>query len=679
MRIRIGLLCLLLACVVQAGYAAEIPVDSYSWLPGYAPWGHYAAAAYGPRVDPEVDPTANAWTADFISAGVIGELTDGVYPGVFANDGHVGFGIADGDGARLFFDLGSVQALGACVVNHSPPAGQYGDGFRDVTFRFSSMADPNVSVVDPLEWSAPLVISTAYPDVTGDQYEVLALFGNSARWVYVAFEGSSADLGFGYLYTWNALGEVDFYGDDYLAFSDQPDSVAALQGDTVEFSVATVGNPTISYQWKKNGVDLSDAGNISGATTDTLTITNVQVADADPNYSCVATNAENPGGVESNMAALTVVPVPALSDYGVRVMATDPVAYYSFDEGSGNLAAEQVSRNLAKFMACTTPVHTANAPFGSAVDTSAGNATDHPTRTDGVWIGGGDQIVGPFAVEFMMKWNGSDLTGNILRSPLDNATVTFENLWSDASKIALKMYTQPNYDNILLPAELEDPNFLTWHHIVIMRETGASEVYVDGVLNTSWYYRNAGPPAEDPPVMNYTGLMVGGWAHPTYGRAFRGELDEIAYYDLTGEADNTAAAVVIASHAINTGPAYVVKAPSNAFSAPGGSAEFRCVAAGAATITYQWKKDGVDLVDGAGVAGATTPILTLSNIPFGDTGSVFTCAVANGEGGETSAGATLTVDCYWVIPADFDGDCDVDMVDLAIFAQTWMADSTVPQ
>ena len=325
----------------QAGNAAEIPVDSYSWLPGYAPWAHYAVAGPGPRVDPEVAPTANAWTADFVSAGVIGELTDGVYAAGSGDVESVGFGIANDDGARLFFDLGSVQDLGACVVNHSPPNGPYGDGFGDVTFMFSSLADPNVRVFNAAEWSAPLVISTVYPDVAGDQYDVLELFGNSARWVYVIFDGSTGR--WGYPYYWNSLAEVDFFDGGYLGFSEQPDSVTAVQGDTVVFSVAVVGNPPITYQWKKNGVNLTDGGSISGATTDTLTITNVQPVDAEPKYSCVASNAENPGGLESDNTALAVVSVPGLSDYGQRVVATDSVSPRSFDEVSSNIGGQLIS------------------------------------------------------------------------------------------------------------------------------------------------------------------------------------------------------------------------------------------------------------------------------------------------------------------------------------------------
>ena len=48
----------------------------------------------------------------------------------------------------------------------------------------------------------------------------------------------------------------------------QPQSVAAL--GTANFSVTATGC-SLTYQWQKNGVNLSNGGNISGATTATLT------------------------------------------------------------------------------------------------------------------------------------------------------------------------------------------------------------------------------------------------------------------------------------------------------------------------------------------------------------------------------------------------------------------------
>ena len=45
----------------------------------------------------------------------------------------------------------------------------------------------------------------------------------------------------------------------------------------------------LSYQWQKNGANLSNGGNIAGATSSSLTVSSVQISDA-ANYAVVVTN-----------------------------------------------------------------------------------------------------------------------------------------------------------------------------------------------------------------------------------------------------------------------------------------------------------------------------------------------------------------------------------------------------
>ncbi|TVR52258.1 MAG: DUF2341 domain-containing protein, partial [Puniceicoccaceae bacterium] len=77
----------------------------------------------------------------------------------------------------------------------------------------------------------------------------------------------------------------------------QPNSQVAAVGDTVTFSVLAGGDPTLLYQWRKDGVD------IDGADGATLTLEDVDTDDA-ADYSVVVTN--DYGTVTSNNATLTV-------------------------------------------------------------------------------------------------------------------------------------------------------------------------------------------------------------------------------------------------------------------------------------------------------------------------------------------------------------------------------------
>ena len=74
-------------------------------------------------------------------------------------------------------------------------------------------------------------------------------------------------------------------------------------GSDVSFSVTATGTAPLSYQWQKDGVNLTDGGSITGATNATLIITGVMESDEGV-YRCVVTNIA--GTNTSNTAMLTV-------------------------------------------------------------------------------------------------------------------------------------------------------------------------------------------------------------------------------------------------------------------------------------------------------------------------------------------------------------------------------------
>ena len=96
----------------------------------------------------------------------------------------------------------------------------------------------------------------------------------------------------------------------YCATADPPkvtvhpvDQTDIVPGSEVSFSVTATGTAPLSYQWQKDGVDLTDGGRITGATTATLTITGVMESD-EGGYRSVVTNSL--GMDASDTAMLTV-------------------------------------------------------------------------------------------------------------------------------------------------------------------------------------------------------------------------------------------------------------------------------------------------------------------------------------------------------------------------------------
>jgi hypothetical protein len=83
----------------------------------------------------------------------------------------------------------------------------------------------------------------------------------------------------------------------------QPTNQTVSVGSAATFSVTATGSTPLSYRWQKNGISLSDGGNIWGSTTTSLTISNAQSGDA-ANYSVVVSNSIS--SVASSNAVLTV-------------------------------------------------------------------------------------------------------------------------------------------------------------------------------------------------------------------------------------------------------------------------------------------------------------------------------------------------------------------------------------
>ena len=95
------------------------------------------------------------------------------------------------------------------------------------------------------------------------------------------------------------------------SFSPQPQSQTAGLGSTVTFTTTVVNAaPGYSVRWRKNGVNLSNGGRVSGAFTTTLQLSGLVAGDAGQ-YDCITSS--DCGAVTSQAATLTVVDCLAVS------------------------------------------------------------------------------------------------------------------------------------------------------------------------------------------------------------------------------------------------------------------------------------------------------------------------------------------------------------------------------
>src|SRR5437016_3262555 len=102
----------------------------------------------------------------------------------------------------------------------------------------------------------------------------------------------------------------------------QPANQTVWLGDTALFTVSASGTAPLIYQWRFNGI------NISGATTSSLLLTNLQLAQSG-SYSAQITNSI--GSTNSSSAVLTVNPQP----YPYSVPPAGLIGWWRA-EGNGN-------------------------------------------------------------------------------------------------------------------------------------------------------------------------------------------------------------------------------------------------------------------------------------------------------------------------------------------------------
>ncbi|MGA2052459.1 MAG: immunoglobulin domain-containing protein [Opitutales bacterium] len=119
------------------------------------------------------------------------------------------------------------------------------------------------------------------------------------------------------------------------AITTQPGNESVTAGNSTTFTAAANGTPTPTLQWqisKNDGTtwdNLSDGGNISGATTDTLTLGNVTLAQSGDKFQLLATNSA--GNATSDAVTLTVN-----SAHPPPTITTQPVSTAALAGNSAN-------------------------------------------------------------------------------------------------------------------------------------------------------------------------------------------------------------------------------------------------------------------------------------------------------------------------------------------------------
>ncbi len=478
------------------------------------------------------------------------------------------------------------------------------------------------------------------------------------------------------------------------AISSNPASAAICAGQTATFTLGTTGSG-ITYQWKKGGTDLSNTGNVSGAQTSVLTLTGVTSADAG-SYTCQIINTCS-GTSTSTAAVLTVNSLPAItsqptdvticgsSTVSFSVSATGTGLSYQWKKGSTSLvdggtisgstsatltinpavAADAGAYTCVVTGTCTPAVTStvANLAVGSvaSITTQPSNTTVCSGSTANLSI-----TVSGTGISYQWQKNGVDLVNS---AHVNGATT---------NSLSILNTTSADADTYTCKAGNTCSGFLT---------STAANITVNALPAISTQPTGNSVCSGDPVSFSITATGTGityQWKKDgvvlTDGSAISGS--QSATLSLTAATTADAGTYVCEvsgvclPKAVSSGATLMVAATGTIITQPtpqtactGASAVFVCNATGG-SISYQWKKDGVAMIDGANVSGSTTATLTITSISATDVATYVCEATSTCSGVLTSNTATLSVSNSTTIssqPVSLT-KCTGDMADFSVTA-----------
>ncbi len=427
----------------------------------------------------------------------------------------------------------------------------------------------------------------------------------------------------------NALGPV---------ISTQPQSIGLFEGRTATFSITASGDTPLSYTWRRNGNNLSNGGNISGANTPTLTISNTLAVNDAANYDIVVGNIV--GSITSSVATLTLVASNSSPPaYEAKLRALNPIAYWRLNEtnGSPNVYdywGGNIAANFSTTMGVAGPVP----PTFTGLDsTNTAGQFDGSTS----YIDSGVSLMNNRAQFSIVGWFNNAAT-NGTRTGLfgQNDVAEFGFHGADGSGFAqLGVFTSAG------SAFLSQTNVIpgVWYLIaatatgtnvnLFLLSTNGGGGFQVLSSTTSGTTTNYG-------VSAFPFRIGGGGVLDPTGNFYNGSIDEVAVFNRAlsvGELSDLFGAALTGGFL----PPGISTQPSSLTLYAGKTATFNVNAVGTSPA-YQWRTNGVAVNDGGNLSGSTTPTLTITNIGSSNA-LTYDVVITNAVGSITSSVARLSV------------------------------------
>ncbi|MGA2870959.1 MAG: LamG-like jellyroll fold domain-containing protein, partial [Verrucomicrobiota bacterium] len=389
----------------------------------------------------------------------------------------------------------------------------------------------------------------------------------------------------------------------------QPAPQVSYAGGGASFTVTVLSVLPTTNQWFKGNTA------ISGATNETLVLTNVQSGDA-VNYHVVVGNIN---GIATSAAASLTLSLPAPSTYESTVLNDRPLAFY---------------------------------PLDPSVDTSATAFDWSGNGNNGVYTGASGQTMsGPNA----NIPNASAFSGSTFANLSTEAN---ENLLNFGGQITLEAWVQPanvtqNLQDILAKGYDQNQNFDeivlrqdsatytgnggsggvaqvgTWAHVVSTYDGTNWNLYVNGALVSQSQSGSGATFFVDP-------WSIGSGSVSGSSRFFTGNLSQVALYDYGLTPEQVLTHYFIGAFGVTPSNSIplITAQPQSQTAYPGNTVNFSVTDISVLATTNQWFKNNVAIL------GQTNTTLTLTNVQSGAAAN-YSVVIGNIKGTTNSAIASL--------------------------------------
>ena len=418
-----------------------------------------------------------------------------------------------------------------------------------------------------------------------------------------------------------------------------PATQTILTGGNASITVVAGGDPTLTYQWRLNGV------NVGGATAATLTLIAVQtnqlglysVVVSNPYGSVTSSNAtldvKSPPSVVSQPQSLTVVQGSPAS-FSVTAGGDGPFTYQWRFGGVNIAGATAPSVGLASALTNDAGLYSVviSSPYGSVTSSNAlltvrvppFIVTQPAPATQTVLTGGNASITvvagGDPTLTYQWRITGVNVPGATAATLTLTAVQT--NQLGLYSVVVSNPYGSVTSSNATLdvktaPFVASQPQSLA----VLVGSPASFSVTAggDGPFTYQW---------------RFGGVNITGATAPSVGLA-SAVTNDAGLYSVVISSPYGSVTSSNAALTVNVPPT-IITHPQPLATVLGSNATFTVVATGAPTLAYQWR------FNGATIAGANAASLTLVNVQANQVG-LYSVVVTNPFGTATSTNAALTV------------------------------------